>query len=407
MAESDRQWYYTRSGVTHGPFALEDVRGMVGRRLLGASSYVWDGSRGGDWRTVSSCPELADALAGAVADARRQGPPSAVPGDAEGADEPGQSWDGALSGPGERPRMALVVARSWRWMTSALFGPFRFAQWAGIAFCSWMALVYPAIRVFDEKTFVAELQGGAPFAAAALVSVRGWASGLLSGRGAAAWCAAAVFYVVAACFIRAKGRLMLLHRLRFPGDSVRAAWAATAGRTLPLALFHAAVDSLFVAAEVAAALRIFPSLRDDALRSGSFVAVVRVVLADAASRRWLWLAVAAFLVAAAVRSVAWHFIEPLFYRLRVPLRSACLIFRDLLVTELPAVLSFYLRLLAFRLAVLSAGLVMLAVFAAVAGPFLAALPLALPYLVRLVFLPADYFMRALGPRFLSAWKGLW
>lgn len=403
MAEVDCQWYYTRRGVTYGPFPRETIVRLVEGRFLRADSYVWDAGQGGDWRPVSSFPAFADALSRAEEGDRTIDP-------SEWCALAGQSAPPPSAGE-NRPRMADVLASAWRWTVLSLFRPFRFLQWAGIAFCSWMACTSSLIGIFDEDTLLREMQGGmqsgAQVVTALCLSARQWAVQTVSGQGVWFWGAMAVFYLVIACFIRAKGRLLFLHRLRFPGDSIQAAWAATNGRALPLAICHFSLDALFVVVEVCTVLHLFLNLSEATIQTGDVQAIFSEIVSKPSSRAcgFLFLGVIAGLTV--IRSILYHFIEPVYYRLHLSFHGATSVILRLFLTQIPAVLAFFVSLVLVRLLVLGAG-GLLALCVTLAGaPVLAVLPLLLPYLIRLVFLPADYFIRSLGPRFLAAWRGLW
>lgn len=399
MAEADCQWYYTRRGVTYGPFAFHRINQLVATRYLVATSLVWNASQGGDWRPVASFPEFEDALS-------RHGS-SSVPIEPPGLRSLTELLTIHPVESARRPVMRSVIRNAWKWMVLSLFSPFRFMQWAGIAFCAWMASTYSMLGVFDEDVLLAELQAGTRLIASLLLSARQWAANVVSGQGVLSWGGMVFLVLVAACFVRAKGRLMFLHRLRFPGDSIQAAWMETNGRTLPLAVFHFIMDVLFVVLEIFTALRVFTAMDPAIVRSGEIPAIMRNILSNPASSHWLGALVAVWGVVTLVRSFSYHFLEPLYYRLHVSFGDACRLTGLLLREQGLALVSFYFFLLLFRLGIFIVCCMLAMVVALVGAPLFAILPLLLPYVIRLALLPVDFFIRSLGPRFLEAWRGFW
>ena len=399
MAAPECQWYYSFRGVSEGPVPFQALCGFIANHLIPTTSYVWNPVQGGEWRKLADVPEFAGALSAAL---RRKAP-------VRGEDllALAKMLDAVHDGTEHRPRIKGMVKAVWRWMVLALFRPFQFKRWAGIAFCSWLAGTYFLIGVFDKQTFFSELEGGAEGTTAVLLSAHAWAKNLFAGGDTFTWCALAFFYLVMACFIRAKGQLMFLHRIRFPGDSIQAAWTATVGQTFPLAVFHLFVDAILAVIVIGAAMTVFSNLDEAVIRIGDPLKIVQAVQGDAASCHWLAISWYVFLAVSLVRSVVYHFVEPVFYRLRIPLGQAFRVTFRLFKTQFPSIFLFFCSIIVFRIAILVAGgLLVLFVFA-LGAPLFAVLPFLFPYIIRLVFLPADYFIRSLGPCFLGMWKGLW
>ena len=365
-------WYYTISGSeTIGPVPLEKLREAVRDGRIVGDTAVWTSSFGTSWRRASSIAELKGAWA-----------------EVEAARIRAVSSQKLLAAP-----VGETVATALRYAGQVLFHPFSPLLWLSIAFCQMLASSRMVAGVIDQNALLAGIKPDTD-----LPTLLGLFAGLLRDglvrvfepRLSASWVLLVVISCALVAYLCAKGRLMLIGKAYAPREPLPVTWRRTLGRTKSLALFYATMDCLFNFSLYTCLFRFFvaagfveePQIDPNALRAAAL---------SPGPSSWIAAAIGMVLSIEFVRSFCYHFVEPLVYRLAVPVSTGFAMALRAASRNPWRFVAYYAFVVAFRVVYLLAAFVL----ARIAG---ATLPLLL--LGVFLLLPLDYFFRVAGAFFI-------
>ncbi len=370
MSADGAKWFYTPDGTqTVGPVSIDELSKAVLDGRIVAATAVWTQAFGREWKRADSVGELRgawiaaeEARIAAVTATR----PATVP-------------------------VATAVARSLDFCVRALFRPFSLAVWLGIALCCVMTNLLQFPLAFDSKAYAEQLRTAANFGSILDALVLGVCAPLkncFTPYVSPAWVVSVILGSALASYLYSVGTLAFLAKATNPRVRFLIASRATRGRLWTLTLFYTAVDS--VAALWCSSLhyRFFLAggfYGETAPTFANYVAN----FANPAARIWGVAALAFVVVWLLVRVFAFHFAEPLVFRLAIPMPTALGMALGMAVRNFGRVAAYLAFLVAMWLAVFVA-MVVVSMFIHIA--------IALP-LVLLAALFVKFFVRVLGMQF--------
>lgn len=357
------QWFCVLNERPVGPMGWEALRDRARRGQIGSADLVWTADFGRDWRPAGSVAGLLPEPVAAPPLLPPMPPPlqSSFPAGARPAAEPRRS-PGLLSftmdrdGSGGRPGARRALRHSWRSMTATLLRPFDLTRWFSIGLCAWLSLIGsdgPGLqRFFNTEKLQSTLTAEGPWSVAAVAAALGdsMVAAPLLIRALLATMVMGLVMAVVFGWLRARGSFMFLHRLAHPGATVGEAWHIADGVAVPLFLWRLGLTAagwlglLFLGAGAALTFGV------DVLRGGNWIAVWRAVTPSWAAL-WGGLLLAFLFVWWLVKSLTYHFIEPLMYRHRDGIGPAWRRLGEIWRDHTGAVIRFYLLLLPLYLAI--------------------------------------------------------
>lgn len=371
---------------TVGPVDLTEVCRLVAEGKISAATAVWHRSFGQTWRRADSVNELRGAFA-AQESARCKAVSKTLL---------------------ETSSVSEAVSASFKHAIDVLFRCSSISIWLCLVFCMWMASASALVNVADSKVLSDSLKAGATFQTAIAESIRIGLEHVFLPRLSIMWVTLVIGYSLLASYVSAKGRLLLVHKVFQPSDTLVMSWRRTIGRTTSLTIFYAALDSILNFTLATCLYKFFTSA---GFGSGTPITFQNAfeALSESGPLTAIVTGAATFAIVKIVRSFAFHFVEPIIYRFALPVTAAFTMAFRSLISNPGAFIKYYGFVIVFRVAYLIAAVLLMVAYAFLlnafsvsAGVIAGGPPILFAIIAgRFVFLAPDYFIRTLGVRFLK------
>ncbi len=400
-------WYCVIQGKRLGPVPWTVLMGLAHEGKLRPEDLVWCEVFGDSWRPAGRVRELfaAESPSGMSLSPLASG-------GTFGGEPPKQRefvaapvYSTPLTDvPGQEPGVRQAAGVAGRRMRAMLFRPFDLPRWFSLGFCAWLAMTGggcqtgPNWRQVQSRIETGEaplavlsdqfqmLLDSHPLLTAGLSMA--YLGSILIGL------ALAVFF----CWLRARGSLMVLHRLHVPSAGIGESWRVAGLSSTPLFWWRLGLGVTCGLILLGILVGAVGSVGLSVVRQRSWTAIMAAVTP-------MWLAVWCGMFGSVafmwmlLSSLGYHFLEPVMYWRRVGVRDAWAVLGDFWRQYPGALVRFCLCLPVWRF--LLAGALMLFVgFTCCLGLVL----LLLPFIGAVVLLPFTLFHRGLGRDFLASWR---
>lgn len=391
MSDDQGAWYYSLDEVSYGPVSRKELLALISSGKLKPQSYVWRAGFGSKWRQIYDVDELDVRvnLEGTYGEAARK---------------PG---DPVYSVP-VTPGIMAVVSDAYRWTVKALFKNFSFIVWICIAFAFWLGATGSSVLSIDTR-YIGDCAGiSDSHFGTLLLCLRETQNYIFEKVGVVTWSITMLLFTLFITFFKVRGRLMSLHLLHFPKDPLRSAWKRCKGITRSLVYFYAVLDVAEAFIVSASLWKLLNLLGTETLAKGSISALWTSICTTPGAQRLFLAGLIIFIVVELIKSLAYHFAEPIVYGRGVSVSAAMRAMFRFCRYNLRITAKFFFFIFAFNLLLVSVliTIVLLLCFVLVLCGIgnVHTIASLLTFIVlpgKLLLLPVYYFIRALGPKMLG------
>lgn len=390
-SDQDTVWYYSIDEVSYGPVSRKELLGLIATGKLKQQSYVWRSGFGSNWRQIFEVPEL---------DAR-------VNLEGTYGTESRKTGDPVYSIP-VTPDVLTVAPAAYRWTVKSLFRNFNILTWLAFGLAFWLANVGPSVlsidaRVIGESTKLSDSALGI-----VLICLKNTQNSFFNDTGIVTWVLSMLLFTLCQSFFMVRGRLMSLHFVHFPKDPLKSAWKRCKGITRSLVYFYTVLEVLEAGVVSISVWKLLNIIGTETLAKGSVSALWDGICSSSVSLTLFFVALFAFLVFELVKSLSYHFAEPIVYGRGVSILAAMRAVYRFCRFNLLSIIKFYLYLIAFNIVFMSVVVIFVLLLSYImllcgvnTPQLLASTFFSFMLTKEFVLLPVYYFVRTAGPKMLG------